>query len=46
MGIKRRLMGLVILSFGAGVLCSILFPCIGFFIGVLLVIVGAMQLFC
>ncbi|MCD8237762.1 MAG: hypothetical protein LUC92_00250 [Clostridiales bacterium] len=46
MGVKRRLLGLAIMSFGVGVLFSCVCPCMGIFMGILLTIIGAIQLFC
>lgn len=44
--INKKLLGVVLISFGAGVLASIIFPCVGFLIGALFVGLGVLELYC
>lgn len=43
---KKKAVGLALLCFGAGVLANIIFPCIGFIIGVLMIALGILEFCC
>ncbi len=46
MKIKKKLLGLAMLAFGIGVLANVILPAVGFFTGVLFILLGAIELFC
>ncbi len=46
MRINRKTVGLVLVSFGLGVVSNVIFSGMGFFMGVLIIALGAVELYC
>lgn len=46
MKINKNVIGLVLLNFGCGVVASVIFSGLGFFVGVLIIALGILELYC